>query len=88
VLAETPSSSDREYAEVTVKSDSASLLRWLRGSTRQARFGIHMLGAFVVGYLAVITASWAGAPVLTRRLGMLITLWVIGLIVVALLVRG
>jgi hypothetical protein len=71
-----------------VKSNIEPSPRGFRRSPRLRRFGSVALGAFVVGYLVVITASWVGAPISPRRLGLLVTLWVLGLVAVGLLVRG
>ena len=74
--------------EVTVESNTPSPSRGFRRSPLLRRFGSVVLGGFVVGYLVVITISWVSAPISPRRLGVLATLWVIGLIAIFLLVRG
>jgi hypothetical protein len=71
-----------------VKLNTAPSPRGFRSSPRLRKIGILVLGAFVVGYLVVITSSWAGALVSPRRLSILLALWAIGVLALILLVRG
>jgi hypothetical protein len=71
-----------------VKLNTAPSSRGFRNSPRLRKFGILVLGTFVVAYLVVITASWAGALASPRRLGILVALWAIGLLALVLLIRG
>jgi hypothetical protein len=71
-----------------VKLNTAPSPRGYRSSPRLRKIGIVVLGAFVVGYLVVITSSWSGALVSPRRLSIVLALWAIGVLALILLVRG